>query len=88
MAKIKVYAKQPVALHKLLAHPIDGVMREAGSYWENDTWTYRRLQDGAITLDENERWSAKPAAPTSAPALAEIALANPVKKPKLDVSGV
>lgn len=80
MAKIKVYAKTEIALHARMAHPIDGVMRANGSYWEDDTFTYRRLRDGDITSDASQAWQAVAPAPP-----AEIALANPpVKKPKLN----
>jgi hypothetical protein len=81
MAKVKVYPKTAVAMHKLMAHPVDGVLRADGSHWEDDTWTYRRLRDGDITLDEKESVNA-PKAPE------EVFVTPMPKKPKVDVSGV
>jgi hypothetical protein len=79
MSKVKVYATKASALN--LKHPVGLVQLVlGGSMWEQDGFTFRRLQDGAVTRDPAQEY--KPPAPAAAqvPA-APTAAAQPAAAP-------
>jgi hypothetical protein len=48
-------------MRRILKHPTAGVFRSTGpTEWPMDTYTHRRLEDGSITLDEEEKKSEPP----------------------------
>ena len=46
--KITVYPARP---GMKLAHPFAGTLSDEGSYWPEDTFTRRRIEDGGVFLE-------------------------------------